>query len=87
MNQRKMMNSVVIIGKLLDIKRAGNSYLYTIGVSDSSDLVEVYNKFDKSELKGSYVRVDGFISERSGRTAVLTNTIKKVIITFKDETF
>lgn len=81
------MNSVVIIGKLLDIKRAGNSYLYTIGVSDSSDIVEVYNKFDKSELKGSYVRVDGFISERSGRTAVLTNTIKKVIITFKDETF
>lgn len=81
------MNSVVIIGKLLDIKRAGNSYLYTIGVSDSSDLVEVYNKFDKSELKGSYVRVDGFLSERSGRTAVLTNTIKKVIITFKDETF
>lgn len=81
------MNIVIIIGKLLDVKRVGNSYLYTIGVSDSSDIVEVYNKFDKSELKESYIKIEGFISERSGRTAVLTNSIKKVNTTFKDETF
>ncbi len=81
------MNKVILVGKLIDVKRVGNSFLYTIGVSGGSDIVECYNKFDKSEYKGEYIHVEGFLSEKSGRTAVLTNEIKRITTTFRNETF